>query len=159
MTGPTRFRFKNMPARLNLPANTSLLNIICKQPDSAAVLRDMHRQVHNANPVQFWIALIAFADDPRIPLRNAGSRLQLPTHSVEPAGAFLRSAESNGLRASRVGFVRAHVHVESQVTDAERNAVRFNNPLVGVGFLGLVHESDVVLTSDICFSVAHYIID
>lgn len=147
-----------MPARLNLPAITSLLNIICIQPHSAAVLRDMHRQVHNADPVQFWIALIAFADDPRIPLRNAGSRLQLPTHSVKPAGAFLRSAESNGLRASRVALVRAHVHIESHITDAERNAARFNNSSVGVGFLGLIHESDVVLASDICFGVAHCII-
>ena len=148
-----------MPAHLSLRATTSLLNIICIQPHSAAVLRNMHRQVHNADPVQFGIALIAFADDPRIPLRNAGSRLQLPTHIVEPTGAFLRSAESNGLRASRVGLVRAHVHIESQITDAERNTVRFNNSSVGVGFLGLVHESDVVLASDICFGVGHYIID
>lgn len=149
---------KVMQPRTSHPATTLRLNIVGIQSHSATVLRNVHRQVNDPNPVQSWITLIAFADDPSIPLRNAGSGFQLASYGVEPTCALLRRAQSDGLWTGWICLVGAHVDIEGHVSDAERDTVRFDNSSVGVGLLGLVYKSDVILAGNICFRVTHYVL-
>lgn len=87
-----------------------------------------------------------------------GSRLQLATHGIKPAGALLRFAQSDGLRPGWIRRIGAHVDEEIQVADADGDTARFDDAPVGVGFLGLIHERDVVLAGGVCFRVAHYVL-
>ena len=55
----------------------------------------------------------------------------------------------------RIRFVLAHVHVERQVAETERDAARFDGGVVGVGFFGAFDEGDVVLAGDVCGCVGY----
>ena len=88
-----------------------------KQPHSAAIRRYLHQQIHNPDPVHLRIPHVAVANDPGIPLRRTRRRLQLPAHGIEPSRALLLLAQRHWLRAVRIRFVLAHVHVEGEVAE------------------------------------------